>query len=52
MSCLLGRGYFEEVGCFGSYIYKNNELSEVLREGHSSTLKSAVGFMLVFILSW
>ena len=45
MSCLLGRGFFEEVGRFGSRVYKNNDLSEVLRAKHPKTLKSAVGFM-------
>jgi hypothetical protein len=45
MSCVIGRGFFEEVGGFGSYIYKNNELSQILREGHPNTLKSAIGFM-------
>jgi len=45
MSCVIGRGYFEEVGRFGSRIYKNNELSQILRENHPSTLKSAIGFM-------
>jgi hypothetical protein len=45
MSCVIGRGYFEEVGRFGSHIYKNNELSQILRENHPSTLKSTVGFV-------
>jgi len=45
MSCVIGRGYFEEVGRFGSHIYKNNELSQILRESHPSTLKSTIGFM-------
>lgn len=47
MSCLIGRGYFHEVGRFGSHIYRNNEQSELLRENHPSSLKSAIGFMLV-----
>lgn len=47
MSCLLGRGYFEEVGYFGSRVYKNNEVSQVLREIHPSTLKSAIGLRCV-----
>jgi len=45
MSCVIGHGYFEEVGRFGSHIYKNNELSQILRESYPSTLKSAIGFM-------
>lgn len=45
MSCVLGRGYFEEVGRFGSRVYKNNSMSEILREGDPSTLKSAIGLM-------
>lgn len=44
MNCLLGRGYFEEVN---SEVYRNNDLSNILREGHSLSLKSAVGFMYV-----
>lgn len=43
MSCLLGRGYFEEVHGYGSRIYRNNALSAVLREDHPTSLKSAVG---------
>jgi len=38
-----GRGYFEEVGRSGSRVYKNNYLSEVLRPGHPSSLKAAIG---------
>lgn len=49
MSCVIGRGYFEEVGHFGSHVYKNNELSEVLRENHPETLKSALGLMFVLV---
>ncbi|KAF8516485.1 S-adenosyl-L-methionine-dependent methyltransferase [Gautieria morchelliformis] len=45
MSCVLGRGYFEEVGCFGSRVYKNNELSQILRETHPTSVKAAVGFI-------
>ncbi|KAF8516483.1 hypothetical protein JB92DRAFT_2910214 [Gautieria morchelliformis] len=45
MSCVLGRGYFEEVGCFGSRVYKNNELSQILRETHPKSVKAAVGFI-------
>jgi hypothetical protein len=44
MSCLLGRGYFEEVGRFGSHIYKNNTLSDILRDDSVSGLKSAIMF--------
>lgn len=47
MSCVMGRGYFQEVGGFGSRLYKNNELSEVLRADHSLTLKSAITFKYV-----
>jgi len=50
MSCVIGRGYFEEVGRFGSRIYKNNELSQILREGHPTTLKSTIGFVCVLSL--
>jgi hypothetical protein len=49
MSCVIGLGFFEEVGKFGSRVYKNNDFSQVLREGNSSTLKSAIGFMYVYL---
>ncbi|KZW02262.1 S-adenosyl-L-methionine-dependent methyltransferase [Exidia glandulosa HHB12029] len=42
MSCLRGRGYFVEDA---PQVYKNNALSEVLRESHPSSMKSAVGFV-------
>lgn len=45
MSCLMGRGYFEEVGGFGSHIYRNNALSEILRKDGISGLKSGIGFL-------
>lgn len=48
MSCLLGRGYFEEVGGFESRVYKNNALSAILREGDTSSLRSAIGLMFEF----
>ena len=50
MNCVIGRGYFEEKGNFGSRVYKNNDFSQVLREGNPSSLKSAIGFMFVFTL--
>lgn len=50
MSCVLGRGYFEEVGGFGSRVYKNNLMSQILREDEPSTLKSAIGLMFDFTL--
>jgi hypothetical protein len=52
MSCVIGRGYFKEVGKFGSCVYKNNELSQVLCKDNPSSLKSAIGFLSVFILSF
>lgn len=45
MSCLTKHNYFEEVGGFGSQVYKNNDLSKLLKEGHPESLKDAVGFM-------
>jgi hypothetical protein len=45
MNCLLGRGYFEEVGGFDSRVYKNNELSSVLQANSPVSLKSAIGFV-------
>ena len=50
MSCVIGRGYFEELGRFGSRVYKNNELSQVLREDNPYNLKSAIGLMFVLFL--
>jgi hypothetical protein len=47
MSCVVGRGYFEESGGFGSRLYKNNELSAVLRADHLHTLKSAITFRYI-----
>ncbi|KAF7346966.1 S-adenosyl-L-methionine-dependent methyltransferase [Mycena venus] len=41
MNCMSGRGYFEQA----SGRYSNNALSAVLREGHPSSMKSAVGFV-------
>lgn len=52
MSCVIGRGYFEEVGRFGSRVYKNNELSQILREDNASNLKSAIGLMFVASFSY
>jgi hypothetical protein len=46
----MGRGYFEEIGRFGSHVYKNNDFSQFLREDNPSSLKSAIGFMFVFTL--
>ncbi|EIN08722.1 S-adenosyl-L-methionine-dependent methyltransferase [Punctularia strigosozonata HHB-11173 SS5] len=42
MSCMLGRGYFEEVE---TNVYRNNELSAVLRDDHPDCMKSAIGFV-------
>lgn len=52
MNCVIGRGYFKEVGRFSSHVYKNTELSQVLRENNPSSLKSAIGFMSVPSLSY
>ncbi|KAF7346972.1 S-adenosyl-L-methionine-dependent methyltransferase [Mycena venus] len=41
MNCMSGRGYFEQ----DSGRYSNNTLSAVLREGHPSSMKSAIGFV-------
>jgi hypothetical protein len=51
LDCLIGRGYFEEVGRSGSRVYKNNYLSEVLRPGHPSSLKAAIGLAFVPVSS-
>jgi len=45
MNCVIGLGYFEEVGHFGSRTYRNNELSRVLAASSSLTMHSAVGFV-------
>ncbi|THH29959.1 hypothetical protein EUX98_g4226 [Antrodiella citrinella] len=45
LSCLLPRGYFDEVGGFGSQVYRNNELSRLLRADDPQTLKDAIGFV-------
>ncbi|TCD62094.1 hypothetical protein EIP91_007494 [Steccherinum ochraceum] len=45
LSCLLPRGYFEEVGGFGSQVYRNNTLSRILRAEDPQTLKDAIGFV-------
>ncbi|KAG6847786.1 hypothetical protein H0H93_006002 [Arthromyces matolae] len=45
LSCLSKHNYFEEVGGFGSQVYRNNELSDLLREDHPQSLKDAVGFV-------
>ncbi|KAG5643503.1 hypothetical protein DXG03_000744 [Asterophora parasitica] len=45
LSCLTKHNYFEEVGGFGTQVYKNNELSSLLREGHPQSVKDAVGFI-------
>jgi hypothetical protein len=49
MSCVVGRGFFEEIGGFGSRLYKNNELSAVLRADHPLTLKSAITFKYLLV---
>ncbi|KAG6856819.1 hypothetical protein H0H87_000291 [Tephrocybe sp. NHM501043] len=45
LSCLSKHSYFEEVGGFGTQVYKNNELSNILREDHPESVKDAVGFI-------
>ena len=50
MSCLSKHNYFDEVGGFGTRLYRNNHLSEILREGHPESVKDAVGFM--YSLHW
>lgn len=45
MSCLAKHNYFEEVGGFGTQVYKNNYNSDILREGYPESVKDAVGFM-------
>lgn len=40
-----GRGYFEEVGSVGSEIWKNNELSNVLKKSNAQGLYNAIGFI-------
>jgi len=47
MDCLIGRGYFEEIGQFGSRVYKNNHLSDLLREGDPCSLKAIIGLTSV-----
>lgn len=49
LSTLLKHNYFEEVGGFGARVYRNNELSNVLREDHPESVKDAVGFMCGFL---
>ncbi|KAG6811266.1 hypothetical protein H0H92_008259 [Tricholoma furcatifolium] len=41
LSSLSKHDYFEEVGGFGSKVYRNNELSEILREDHPESVKDA-----------
>lgn len=45
MSCVVGLGYFDEIGGFGSRVYRNNELSNVLRADDPATMKCAVGLI-------
>lgn len=45
MNCVLGLGYFSEEGKPGASVYKNNALSDVLRDAHPTSMKSAVGFI-------
>jgi hypothetical protein len=45
MSCLVKHNYFEEVGGFGTQVYKNNHQSEILQEDHPESVKDAVGFV-------
>ena len=46
MNCMLMHGYFEEVEDFSdSRAFKNNAMSDVLRENHPQSLKAAIGFM-------
>ncbi|EPQ59774.1 S-adenosyl-L-methionine-dependent methyltransferase [Gloeophyllum trabeum ATCC 11539] len=45
MSCLLGCGYFEEVGGFGAREYRNNAFSDILKRDHPSSMADAVGFV-------
>jgi hypothetical protein len=43
MSTLVGLGYFDEVGAFASGVFRNNTLSDVLREGGPESMKCAIG---------
>ncbi|GLB43619.1 putative O-methyltransferase [Lyophyllum shimeji] len=45
MSCLTRHNYFEEAGGFGTQVYRNNKLSDILREDHPESVKDAVGFI-------
>jgi hypothetical protein len=45
MSCLSRHDYFEEVGGFGTRLYRNNHLSEILKDDHPESVKDAVGLM-------
>ncbi len=45
MRSLLWHGYFEEQGEFGTEVYSNNAMSEVLKASNDSTLKDAIGMM-------
>ncbi|EKM53028.1 uncharacterized protein PHACADRAFT_259202 [Phanerochaete carnosa HHB-10118-sp] len=45
MSCLVAHGYFEEVDGFGSRVYKNNAMSNILRAHSDDTFCSAIGFV-------
>ena len=45
MSLLVAHGYFDEVGGFGSRLYRNNAMSNVLRSDDSNTLKDAIGLV-------
>ena len=45
MTCVIGLGYFQELGQFNSHVYKNNELSQMLRETHPSNLGKLIGLL-------
>ncbi|KAJ2974320.1 hypothetical protein NUW54_g11911 [Trametes sanguinea] len=46
MNCMLMHGYFEEVkDSSDSRAFKNNAMSDVLRENHPQSLKAAIGFI-------
>ncbi|KAH9896815.1 S-adenosyl-L-methionine-dependent methyltransferase [Cubamyces lactineus] len=45
MNCLLRHGYFEEVQGFAYRVFKNNNMSSVLREKNPENLREAIGFI-------
>ncbi|PSR77253.1 hypothetical protein PHLCEN_2v7988 [Hermanssonia centrifuga] len=45
MRSLLWHGYFEEQGEFGTEVYANNAMSEVLKTSNDATLKDAIGMI-------